>query len=86
LLPRARFNSPAAISQDSLELIGLLAQHQSGMFVREANLSAAALMMLDPNDLCGINVDIFFVVVRHLDQNAHVILPVGDLETKQILT
>jgi hypothetical protein len=56
------------------------------MFVRETNLSAAALMMLDPNDLCGIDVDVFFIVVGHLDQNAHVTLPVGDLETKQILT
>jgi hypothetical protein len=56
------------------------------VFIREANLSAAALMLLDPNDLCGIDVDIFFVVVGHPDQNAHVILPVANLETKQILT
>jgi len=46
------------------------------MLVSETNLSATALMLLYPNDLFGIDVDIFFLDVGYLDQNAHMILPV----------
>jgi hypothetical protein len=38
-------------------------------------------MLLDPNNLFGINVDIFFFDVGYLDQNAHMILPVVSVFT-----
>jgi len=57
------------------------------MFVSEANFGAATLMLLYPNNLFGIDVDVFFVVVGYLHQNAHMILPVVNvlsLSTKRL--
>jgi hypothetical protein len=61
-----------AVSQDRLEFVRFLSQHQRGMLVRKANLGPAGVMLLDPNDLFGVDVDVFLLDVRYLNQNAHV--------------
>ena len=69
-------NSLATISQQGCELIGFLPEHERGMFIRETNLSTATVVLLYPNDLFGINVDVLFIGVGYLNQKAHMILPV----------
>jgi hypothetical protein len=78
--------SLATISQDSLEFVRSLSQHQRGMFIRKPNLGATTLMLLDPNNLFGIDVHILFLDVGYFNQNAHESLPEWRSEKKQILT